>query len=131
MGLLLAPGGAQIDADLLRCRGRLAELRDLKAGWHDGSGAAIDEAAAETAERFLSKRPFLASKSRIYPTDAGGVQFEFERNGWDFSLEFHPGGTIEMYGVRIEGIEEMQPQIFERFDESFIRQFDERVGAEK
>jgi hypothetical protein len=131
MALLLAPGGAQIDADLLRCRSRLAELRDLKAGWHDGSGAAIDEAAAETAERFLSKRPFLASKSRIYPTDAGGVQFEFERNGWDFSVEFGLGGAVEMYGVQIEGPDEMAPRTYERLDESFIHLFDERVGAEK
>lgn len=118
---------AQSGVDLMRCRDRLAAVRSLAAGWHDGSGAAIDDAALDAAERFLTKRPFLAGAYRIYPTDRGGLQFEFETAGWDFSVEFGVGGTVEMYGVQIEGPEEMEPVAFESPDEAFLRQFDARV----
>jgi hypothetical protein len=119
---------APIGAELVRCRQRVAELRVLNAGWHDGSGEAIDAAAADAAERFLAKRPFLASHYGIYPTDAGGLVFEFETRDWDFSVEFGPGGTVELYGVQLNGSEEMEPQVFESLDEHFIAAFDARVG---
>jgi hypothetical protein len=115
-------------ADLTRCRGRLAELRGFEAGWHDGLGAAIDAAALEAAERFLAKRPFFAGAYHIYPTDAGGILFEFESSGWDFSIEFGLGGTVEMYGVQIEGPAVMEPHPFDRLDDAFIGLFDARVG---
>jgi hypothetical protein len=115
-------------ADLMRCRGRLTELRGFETGWHDGSGAAIDAAAVDAAERFLAKRPSLAGAYHIYPTDAGGILFEFESKGWDFSIEFGLGGSVEIYGVQVEGPAEMEPQAFDGLNEVFFELFDARVG---
>jgi hypothetical protein len=116
------------EADLMHCKRRLAELRGFEAGWHNGSGAAVNTAALAVAERFLEKRPVLARAYHIYPTLAGGVLFEFENNGWDFSVEFGPGGTVEMYGVQIVGPEEMEPQTFDNLNSAFVDLFDTRIA---
>jgi hypothetical protein len=119
----------EIADNLTRCRTRLAELSRIQAGWLDGSGAAVDAAAVAAAESFLSKRPFLATAYRIYPTMSGGILFEFERNGWDFSVEFNVDGSIEMYGVQINGEGEMQPHNFSLMNDEFISLFDARTNA--
>lgn len=119
---------AELSDSIMNCRERLNELRNLRAGWHDGGGCAIDGAAIETARDFLAKRPFFAGAYRLFPTDNGGVLFEFEKQGWDFSIEFGVGGAVEMYGVRIDGPEEMESQFFTRLDDEFISAFDARTG---
>jgi hypothetical protein len=119
---------AHIGADLEKCRIRLNEIRSLGAGWHDGAGMAIDTSAVDAANRFLSMRPSLAGTYRIYPTEAGGVLFEFDSNGWDFSIEFRTGGTVEMYGVQVAGDGEMEPHEFSEVGQAFMSEFDRRVG---
>ena len=79
---------------------------------------------------FPTKRPSLAGSYLIYPTSTGGVLFEFQCNGWDFSVEFNPDGSIEMYGVQIDGPEEMAPIPFERMNDEFIELFDARTGRQ-
>jgi hypothetical protein len=113
--------------NMQRCRDRLLELSTLKAGWLDGAGMEIDPRAMAAAEAFLTMRPFFAGAYRLYPTEDGGILFEFENHGWDFSVEFSPTGAIEMYGVEIAGSEEMELQSFEQLDEAFISVFDARI----
>jgi hypothetical protein len=117
----------EIGGDLLRCRTRLAELGGLPAGWHDGGGSRISPAALEMANRFLGKRPALSKQYRIYPTVDSGVLFEFESGGWDISVEFLPLGGIELYGVQINGTEELTPQHFADLADDFVVAFDRRV----
>jgi hypothetical protein len=119
---------AELSDSIMRCRNRLDELSKLDGGWHDGDGNAIDPSAVAAAKVFLAKRPFFAAAYRVYPTDGGGILFEFENDGWDFSVEFGVAGAIEMYGVQIDGSEEMEPKFFTRLDDDFIRVFDEHMG---
>lgn len=120
-----------IDADVVeqiaKCRQRLDQISRLKKGWQDGAEA-IDALAIEAANRFLSMRPSLAAKYRIFPTEDQGVLLEFESNGWDFSLEFLKAGALEMYGVEISGDHEMEPHHFNEVGEAFAKEFDRRVG---
>ena len=119
--------GATHRRDLGRARARLAELCRLEAGWHDGDGAAMDAAAVHAAENFLDMRPSQASASRIYPTDAGGVLFEFESRGWDYSVEFGAGGSVQFYGIEINGTKEIAPQSFMRLNQEFFGLFDQHA----
>jgi hypothetical protein len=119
---------AELSDSIMRCRDRLNELSSLGAGWHDGDGNAVTPSAVEAAKVFLAKRPFFAGAYRLYPTEAGGILFEFKNDGWDFSVEFGAEGTVEMYGIQISGSEEMEPEFFGRLGEDFIKVFDEHMG---
>lgn len=118
----------EIADNLVRCRNRLKQLRAIEAGWLDGEGAAVSDVAAEAAEKFLSKRAFLAASYKIYPTPSGGILFEFDTNLWDFSIEFNSNGSVEMYGVQIDGPGEMEPQQFESIGDDFLAVFDTHTG---
>ncbi len=111
----------------MKCMEKLTELRQLEDGWLDGSGVRTTDAAIEAAELFISKRPELTSAFRICPMEAGGVAFEFEVGGWDYSIEFGPDGDVEMFGVEIDGADEMRPTSFIRVDDLFLAEFDLRT----
>ena len=108
---------------------RLDELQQLDEGWLNGSGHRISDQALYAAKRFLHKRPDLANDFRIYPMEDGGISFEFENNGWDFSIEFGSTGTVEMFGIQISGPAEMEPTVFEGVDNSFLAEFDKRTTS--
>ena len=112
---------------VMKCMQRMTELKQLQDGWLDGSGLRPTDAAIGAAEHFLNKRPDLASSFRIYPMENGGVAFEFELRGWEFSIEFGPEGRVEMFGVEINGPDEMEPKTFDRVDELFLAEFDSRA----
>jgi hypothetical protein len=120
---------AQSGMGYLRCRSRLEDLRSLSEGWNDGAGHAMDSSTVDAAQNFLSKRPFLSYLYHIYPTENAGIVFEFVANDWDLSVEFQQGDVIEMYGVQIDGRDEMSPQQFDAVDERFFAVFDARVGG--
>ena len=122
----------ELSDNVLKCKIRLDELRQLPEGWLDGAGKKIDENALSTAEKFLMKRPALADKYRIFPMETGGVLFEFETDGWDLSVEFYSNNSVEIYGVEINGTDELIPQQFSDLDNNFIILFDKysvRRGA--
>jgi hypothetical protein len=118
----------RIAADLERCKARLDTLAMMTDGWDDGSGVAVNAAALHAARKFLHRRPLLCSSYKIFPTAAGAILFEFECNGWDLSLEFALGGSVELYGIEVEGKGELLPKHFEGVDEALITEFDKRVG---
>jgi hypothetical protein len=83
---------AHVVANLATCRARIASLMALPDGWHDGSGKSPTSAAAVTASRLHSRKPGSAASYRIFPTDAGGLLFEFVRSNCDYSFEIGPSG---------------------------------------
>jgi hypothetical protein len=98
---------AAVVANLERCKERISGLRALEIGWHDGNGLAISSEAAATAARLLTARPSLSGSYHIYPMDDGGLLFEFVHTGWDYSIEIKPQGAIEIYGVQVDGPEDI------------------------
>lgn len=121
--------GDDIVADLLKRRDRLAELLALPDGWHDGEGSSVADAAGEAAQKFLDKRPLLAAHYLIFPTLSGGILIEIEQGGWDFSVEFDPNGAVEMFGVQVDGPDEMEAKEFPAVDDDFVAVFDARLGG--
>jgi hypothetical protein len=117
--------------DLVRCRGRLEDLRRLENGWHDGDGVSIEAGAFGAAASLLAKRPQLASAYRIYPTLTGGILFEFENHGRAFSVEFTPEGAPEFFGVQIDDPDEITPEAFAALDERFFTAFDTYVSRQE
>ena len=115
---------AAIVASLDRCRKRIASLSELADGWHDGNGKAMAPEAISAASKLLSARPLLAVAYRIYPTDAGGVLFEFVHSGWDYSVEASPVGGIEIYGVQLEGPDDLDVTEFTALNQDALQFLD-------
>ncbi|WP_375403203.1 hypothetical protein [uncultured Sphingomonas sp.] len=120
---------SNISAALLKCQQRIAEISMLEAGWRDGSGQAVTEAAISAATSFLFKRLSYCGTFRIFPKDDGGILVDFERDGWDYSVEFGSAGGVEFYGIEIDGAGEVQPQGFDSIEDDFLRAFDGMVNA--
>lgn len=120
----------RIAADLERCKSRLVEIQNLQDGWDDDGGRAIDPRAVASANSFLVRRPHFCSEYKIFPTAAGGILFEFESNGWDLSLEFASGGSVEFFGIEIDGTGEIEPTHFESVEDPLVAEFDKYAGRD-
>lgn len=118
---------ASLEAAMSRSYERLNELSRMKAGWLDGEGSPIEEAALRSAQQFISKRAVLVGAMRIYPNEGAGVLIELESGGWDMSLEFAPNGSIEIYGIEVDGADEMEPQTFNGVSDELLAAFDGKV----
>lgn len=118
---------ASIEAGMVRASERLAEIGRLKAGWLDGEGAAIQNSALESAKQFIKSRVVLASSMNIYPNEGAGVLIEIAAGGWDMSLEFAPDGSVELYGIEVDGDDEMEPESFAEVGEQLLAAFDAKV----
>lgn len=119
----------ELSAALAKARKRLEEIRALDAGWHDGSGLQITDNALKAADSLLAKRTAFCALFRIFPTEAGGVLIDFEHGGWDYSVEFSATGSVEIYGVELDGSGELEPEDFDFVDDEFLSAFDSRVSA--
>lgn len=119
-----------IDPDLadnvMRCMERLTDLGNLRDGWHDGEGLAPSEDAIEAAKNLLRQRPSLGGCLSVFPTPTGGVIFEFEVGGWDYSVEIEADGGLEFLGIQIDGPDEFEAARFPSA-EVFLAEFEERV----
>lgn len=118
---------ASLEAAVSRSYERLHELSRVKAGWLDGEGSPIDEAALRSAQQFVSKRAILAGAMRIYPNEGAGVLIELETGGWDMSIEFASNGSVEIYGIEIDGADEMEAQTFNGVGDELLAAFDGKV----
>ena len=112
---------------IARCHGRLFYLRQLEDGWHDGVGFRPSKYAVTAAGSLLTERPLLAKAFSIFPTLEGGVLFEFEVNGWGYSVEIDKDGSPEFFGIEIDGSDEFEAIRFPALAEDFLVQLDRRV----
>lgn len=119
----------EISADLVRCRERIAYLVSPAAEWRCESDVAISNLAQQNAERFLVKRAGLVKLLKIFPNESGGLLFEFEISGWDLTVEFLQHGGVEMYGIEIDGLDELKPLEFRTMDMIFFQTLDARIGT--
>ena len=119
---------AALEANLERCRMRIQSIASLKDGWHDSDGKGVTQRAVAAADRLLSARPRLAESYHIYPSDAGGVLYEFVHSGWDYSVEIGPNGDIEIYGVQVDGPGDLDTKIFPSMDEDALKFLDSLTG---
>jgi len=120
---------AKVVADLERCRGRIDALSSLADGWHDGAGKAPTQASVASAHRLLARNPGLAASYSIFPTDDGGLLFEFMHGDWDYAIKIGPDGQAEIYGVESGGEGEMETGILDVDSERFRAKFDEAAGG--
>lgn len=91
---------------------RLAEIRSLRKGWHAGRGTQISSKALNNADQFFSEMRPRKTAFNIFPVETGGVLVDFETADWDYSIEFLADGAFKMYGIAIDGPEELEPQRF-------------------
>ncbi len=115
------------DISLHKCKERLNELENLGAGWYDGAGEAISAFALQSSRQLIEKFSFICEALKIYPTEEGGVKFELDNNGWDYSIEFLPDGYLEMYGIELNGSNEMAPESFVSLNSDFITLFNTHI----
>ena len=120
---------AKVVADLAMCRERIASLASLQDGWHDGSGKPPTNAAVVTASRLLSRKPGMAASYRIFPTDDGGLLFEFVRSGWDYSFEIGSTGKLEIFGTETAGNADLETDALDVNSDEFLRHFDRIAGG--
>jgi len=119
----------QVLADMDNCRNRIAALSSLVDGWHDGSGKSPTLAATNAGYALLARNPGMASHYRIFPTEAGGLLFEFARAGWDYSVEISPDGQAEIYGVEDGHAGEMETGSLDFEGPEFRLRFDRVTGG--
>ena len=103
-------------ANMKRCEDRLRELRNLNPDWYDEDSVAPTSKALDDAGKILKTIPKLAESTLIFPTPVGGVLFEYECGGWDYSVEIDADGKIEIFGIEIEGTNDLPLRLFEQVD---------------
>ncbi len=119
---------AALVANLERCRARIKSIAALGDGWRDGDGLAVSEKAVVAAEKLLAARPRLAGSYHIYPTDEGGILFEFVLAGWDYAIEAKSHGAVEIYGVQMEGSANLDSKEFAGVDAEALKFLDSLAG---
>lgn len=120
---------AKVIADLERCRSRIEALTSLSDGWHDGTGRRPTEASVVSAYRLLARNPGLAANYSIFPTDEGGLLFEFVQGHWDYSIEIGASGQADIYGVETDGDGELETGALDVDGDEFQTVFDNVAGA--
>ena len=71
----------------------------------------------------------MADGYSIFPTDDGGLLFEFVRQGWNHSIEIGPAGKAEIYSSEIVGDGEADVEAFDVESDEFIEEFDQVTGT--
>lgn len=112
-------------------RMRIESIANLEDGWHDGVGKAVTPSAVMAAKGLLSARPRLAGKCHIYPTEMGGILFELMHTGWDCSIEVRPNGEIEIFGVQVDGPNELDTKLFPSMNEDALKCLDGLSGGRR
>jgi len=108
---------------------RIADLRALEGGWLDGGGKAISQSAVQLARSVLHRRPDIARYGLgVFPTEEGGITFEFQKNGWEYAIEVLPAGGIEFYGVELVGTANVEPVGFGDASQALWAELDQRIG---
>ena len=106
---------------VLRCASRLKELRELPDNWFDEESASPSPDSLSAAEKLLHYVPYLAQIVSIFPTYEGGIQFEYQHNSWDWSLDFLAHGGVEVHGLEIISDEEFGLKLFSGLNDDLLQ----------
>lgn len=98
----------------------LSEIGQLAPGWLDGEGEAISRAAIIHSRRLISSTEHLNIDFRLYPTELGGVLFEFDMDSWAYSLEINKSGSLHLVGASLTSSENFASEIFEAVTDDFL-----------
>ena len=116
--------------DLLRCVKRLWQLAGIEDGWYDGAGRRPTRKALISSGEFLEHHMILCGAFSICPTPRGGIMFEFDWRGWDYSVEVNSAGCVMLYGMEIEGNGEIEPEQFVPLNDDFHSLVTRVMGAD-
>ena len=111
---------------------RLAELKSLEAGWHDGIGSAYDHTFLDAAKAFLTALVIDSEipSPFIYPSPDGTLEAEWSLGYWEISASFEwSQKRLFLHATQVEG-EEIREDSFGFDDpssvqktEKFLREF--------
>ena len=105
------------------------EFRSLKAGWLDGNGEAISSTAVRTARKILRQRSDIAQRRLgVFPTESGGITFEFRVNLWDHTIEIYTDGSVELLGIETAGNKEFAGLTFADANQQFWFELESKIG---
>ena len=123
---------ASDDQEFRDAMARIAELRRLEKGWLDGEGEAVSQAAIRTARAVLHKRPDIAKlRLGIFPTEEGGLTFEFQKDGWSYAIEMMTAvslNTVEWFAAEKGGAGSIEPTLYQIDEPAFWTELDGRIG---
>lgn len=115
--------------DYIRCANRLRELENLQNGWYNGAGRKPTSRAVFSARKFLTEYYYMASHFRIFPTEVGGITFEFKRIKWSYVVEFNSRGRVMFYGVEVDGDNEIKAAKFSDMNEEFLGRLNDHLDV--
>ena len=95
-----------------RCASRLLYLLRLSNDWYDEESRAPTALSLSAATAILRLVPALVPFVSIFPMYSGGVMFEYEHDQWDWSVEIHANGEVEIHGSASHSDEEFPLQQF-------------------
>jgi hypothetical protein len=75
------------------------EMAILQGGWLDGCGKEISLSTRENAKKFLVSSNRFPAFYAVAPMEDGGILLEYDRDGWDYGIEFKSDGTYCVFGI--------------------------------
>lgn len=120
---------ASDDQEFRDAMNRIADLRKLEKGWLDGDGEAVSQGAIKTARALLHRRPDIAKlRLGIFPTEEGGLTFEFHKDGWNYVIEMMSANSVEWFATEHNGPGSIEPTPFLTTEPGFWAELDGRLG---
>ena len=84
---------------------------NLPKGWYNGAGKAPRKLTLRKSLFFLYTARSLPQNLCVAPTPDGDIHFEFQENGWDFSIEFLDSGDVDMCGIDLSSNHETETSL--------------------
>jgi|GEM_PF-2657972 len=104
------------------------EMALLQDGWLDGYGKKISATTREIAKNFLVSSNRLPAFYAVAPTEGGGILLEYDRDGWDYGIEFNSDGTYCVFGIDLNSKDEFSTSFGASDFKLFISKVRETLG---
>lgn len=104
------------------------EMAVLRDGWLDGYGKEVPLAARESAKKFLASSNRLPAFYAVAPMENGGILLEYDREGWDYGIEFKSDGTYSVFGIDLSSEAEFSNNFNSGEFKLFLSKIKETLG---
>jgi hypothetical protein len=104
------------------------EMSLLQDGWLDGFGKEISSETRDNAKTFLVSSNRLPAFYAVAPTEDGGILLEYDREGWDYGIEFYSDGTYSVFGIDLNSEDEFSKSFSSGEFKSFLAMVKETLG---